>query len=313
MSVHPSAWCLLSDCDSARLSVGFDHTIRFWEAPTGLCHRTLQYTDSQVNRLCITPDKQYLAVAGNPHVRLYEIHTQNPAPISSFDGHTNNVTAVGFQKDRKWMFTGSEDGSVKIWDTRAPGYQRDYQSKAPINTVALHPNQGELIAGDEDGNIRVWDLAANTCSYELVPDGKTAIRSICVASDASIVLAATNRGTVFVWRLGRGSFEALHKIDAHPTYCLTALLSPDVKYLATTSADRTVKIWSADNGFKLDKTLAAHGSWVYDAAFSADSAYLVTASSDRTAKLWDLKEGSVILDYKGHHKAITAVALNDSS
>src|SRR4051794_25330977 len=75
----------------------------------------------------------------------------------------------------------------QIWDTRAPGYQRDYQSKAMINTVALHPNQGELIAGDEDGNIRVWDLAANSCSYELVPDGKTAIRSICVASDASIV------------------------------------------------------------------------------------------------------------------------------
>ena len=28
------------------LLIGFDHTIRFWEAPIGLCHRTLQYTDS---------------------------------------------------------------------------------------------------------------------------------------------------------------------------------------------------------------------------------------------------------------------------
>lgn len=177
----------------------------------------------------------------------------------------------------------------------------------------MHPNQGELIAGDEDGNIRVWDLAANTCSYELVPDGKTAIRSICVASDASIVIAATNRGTVFSWRLGRGSFDALQKIEAHNTYCLTALLSPDVKYLATTSADKTVKIFNAEKGFALEKTLQGHTSWVYDASFSADSAYLVTASSDRTAKLWDLKEGQVILDYKGHHKAITAVALNDSS
>lgn len=97
----------------------------FWEAPTGLCHRTLQYTDSQVNRLCITPDKQYLAVAGNPHVRLYEIHTQNPSPLTSFDGHTSNVTAVGFQKDRKWMFTGSEDGSVKIWVRSSDSTERE--------------------------------------------------------------------------------------------------------------------------------------------------------------------------------------------
>jgi len=312
-AAQPSAAQLQAERSVVLATAGFDHTIRFWQAPTGLCNRTVQYTESQVNRLCITPDKQYLAVAGNPHVRLYEIHTQNAAPVMSFDGHTGNVTAVGFQKDRKWMFTGSEDGSVKIWDPRAPGFQRSYASKAGINSVALHPNQGELIAGYEDGNVRVWDLAANSCSYELVPDGKTAIRSICVASDASIVLAATNRGTVFCWRLGRGNFEALHKLEAHSTYCLSALLSPDVKYLATTSADKTVKIWNAEQGFKLDKTLMGHGAWVYDAAFSADSAYLVTASSDRTAKLWDIKDGNVILDYKGHSKAITAVALNDCS
>ena len=27
-------------------TAGYDHTIRFWEAPTGMCHRTLQYADS---------------------------------------------------------------------------------------------------------------------------------------------------------------------------------------------------------------------------------------------------------------------------
>jgi G protein beta subunit-like protein len=150
-------------------TAGYDHTIKFWEAPTGRCYRTLQYTESQVNSLCITPNKKFLAVAGNPHVRLFEIATSNPNPVcarfivviglrvtvfltctcccvvlcqvTSFDGHTSNVTSVGFQKDCKWMYTGSEDGTVKIWDIRAPGYQRDYQSKSAINTVALHPNQ----------------------------------------------------------------------------------------------------------------------------------------------------------------------------
>jgi len=292
---------------------GYDHAIRFWEAPTGSCYHTLQYSDSQVNQLQITPDKQFLAVAGNPNVSLYEINTSNARPVTTFDGHTGNVTAVGFQKDRKWMFTGSEDGTVKIWDIRAPGYQRDYQSKVPINAAALHPNQGEIISGDENGNIRVWDLTANSCSYELIPDGKTAIRSICVASDASLVIAATNRGTCFAWKLGKSSFEPLQKIDAHITYCLKCLLSPDVKYLATASADHTVKIWNVDKNFALDKTLKGHQKWVWDCSFSADSAYLVTASSDKTSKLWDLKSGEVILDYKGHQKAVTSVALNDSS
>jgi len=294
-------------------TAGYDHTIRFWEAPTGRNTRALQYNESQVNCLTITSDKKHLAVAGNPHVRYYDVNSTNQNPVTSFDGHNGNVVGVGFQKDRKWMYTGSEDGTVKIWDIRAPGFQRDYQSKAPINTVALHPNQGEIISGDEDGNIRVWDLTANQCSYEMIPDAKTPIRSLTVASDASLVLAANNRGTCFVWKLSKGNFEPLHKIDAHNTYCLKCLLSPDSKYVATASSDKTVKIWNVERQYALEKTLIGHQKWVWDCGFSADSAYLVTASSDKTAKLWDLKSGDVILDYAGHQKALTCVALNDSS
>ncbi len=51
------------------------------------------------------------------------------------------MTAVGFQKDCNWIYTGSEDGSVKICDLRANGYQRSYFSKEAINTVVIHPNE----------------------------------------------------------------------------------------------------------------------------------------------------------------------------
>jgi G protein beta subunit-like protein len=86
-----------------------------------------------------------------------------------------------------------------------------------------------------------------------------------------------------------------------------------IRYLATTSSDKTIKIWNVEKGFTLEKTLLGHSAWVWDCTFSADSAYLVSGSSDKTAKLWDLKSGEIILEYKGHHKAITCVALNDSS
>ena len=99
-------------------TAGFDHSIRLWEASTGHCRRQLAFNDSQVNCLEITPDKQYLAAAGNPRVRLYEVNSNNNNPITSYEGHTSNVTSLGFQKDRKWMYTGSEDGSIKIWDVR---------------------------------------------------------------------------------------------------------------------------------------------------------------------------------------------------
>lgn len=95
----------------------------------------------------------------------------------------------------------SEDGTVKIWDIRAPGCQREYVGRAAVNSVCLHPNQTELISGDQNGNVRVWDLTANACSCELVPEGGTAIRSVSAASDGSMVVAANNNGTCYVWRL----------------------------------------------------------------------------------------------------------------
>ena len=49
-------------------------------------------------------------------------------------------------------------------------------------------------AGDQHGNIRVWDLTANACSCELVPEVGTAVRSLTVALDGSLVVAANNQG-----------------------------------------------------------------------------------------------------------------------
>ena len=189
-------------------TAGYDHTIRLWEAPSGICYKTMQHPDSQVNKLEISPDKQYIAAAGNPSLRIFDINGSSPNAVSSYDGHTNNITAAGFQREGKWMYTGSEDGTIKIWDLRAPGCQREYESGSPLNTVMLHPNQAELtravtlililtltlililspnptpepspypypsqaelVSGDRDGNIRVWDLTQNACSAELVPDG----------------------------------------------------------------------------------------------------------------------------------------------
>mmetsp|Transcript_13606 Transcript_13606/g.27833 ORF Transcript_13606/g.27833 Transcript_13606/m.27833 type:complete len:226 (-) Transcript_13606:14-691(-) len=184
-------------------TAGYDHKIKFWEAPSGICSRTLRYPDSQVNCLEITPDKKFLAAAGNPHVRLFEINSSNHNPLLSCEGHTSSVTGLGFQREGRWMYTSSEDGTLKIWDLRSPGYQRSFKApnNAPVNSVALHPNQAELVSGDNKGTVRVWDLGSSQCIKELVPDPDIPIRSVSVGEDGRHLVAASQNAEVFVWNL----------------------------------------------------------------------------------------------------------------
>lgn len=44
-------------------------------------------TDSQINKLEITYDKQFIAAAGNPHVKLFEVNSNDPQPVISYEGH----------------------------------------------------------------------------------------------------------------------------------------------------------------------------------------------------------------------------------
>ena len=54
-------------------------------------------------------------------------------------------------------------------------------------THVLSQSRSFSSAGDSLGNIRVWDLTAGACSCELVPEVGTAVRSLSVALDGSMV------------------------------------------------------------------------------------------------------------------------------
>lgn len=295
-------------------TAGYDFTIRLWDASGGTCYKTLQHPEKQVNCLKISPDKQYIVAGGNPHVKLYDVNSKSADPLVTYEGHTGNVTSIGFQRDGRWMFTSSEDGTVKIWDPRVQGPQRDYESRGAVHCAALHPNQGELISGDHLGAVRVWDLTANKWVSELVPEPDTPVSSVDIAPDASLMCASNFNGGVYFWTPRGSSEEAtpVKRLSCHKAYVLRTSFSPDAKLLATASSDRTVKLWSTAD-FSLAGSLEGHSRWVWDVAFSADSSYLVSGSSDTTARLWEVGSGDVVRTFTGHHKAVTAVAINDAA
>lgn len=307
-------------------TAGYDNCIKFWSAHTGACTRTHQHPDSQVNALDVTPDGTMLIAGGYQKIRMYDLTSNNLQFVVNYEGISKNVMSVGCQEDGKWMYSGGEDCSARIWDLKMRNLscQRAFQTNAPVNAACLHPNQQELIIGDQSGEVHRWNLK-NDKSEHLIPDpSRSAIQSIDIDPLGQYMAVVNNKGVCFVWSLKTGDDLAtqLHpkvEISAHKSYGLACKFSPDSSLLATTSADKSANIYRiSDFDNQSDVTPSQHLSspnlkWVWDCAFTADSKYLITGSSDSVARLWNLETGAVQLEYQGHSKAITCLAFRDVS
>ena len=150
-----------------------------------------------------------------------------------------------------------------------------------------------------------------------------------IARDCSKLIAGNSAGFFCYWECEGAQVKANQQIDygvaddfkpvlveeAHPgQYILKCKLSPNKKFLATCSSDRSCKIWeynSEIDSFTLYQTLSGHGGWVWDCDFSLDCVFCLTVSTDQTIRIWKIDEAKVKKVIKGHTKGITCLAFKD--
>ncbi|KAI4492738.1 hypothetical protein M0804_002529 [Polistes exclamans] len=298
---------------------GYDHTIKLWQPHTGNCERTFTETEFQVNALDITPDKYFISSAGYQHIRMYDLATSDPNPIVTYEGGSKNISGFGFQvlQNIKILSKHNVEPNVTVLFLNGK-CQRIFQVSAPVNCVCLHPNQAELVVGDQSGVIHLWDLRSDH-NEQLIPETEASIQDVTINQDGTYMAAVNNKGHCYIWTLSGGIGEEptkpipRHKLVAHKRYALRCKFSPDSTLLVTTSADQTARVWRTTDFSEVQVLQHEAKRWVWDAAFSADSQYIFTASSDGIARLWNVSTGAIVREYKGHQKAVTALAFYEEA
>ena len=262
---------------------------RVWDTRNGRVVHVLSH-DLTALHASFSRDGRMIATAcgdlGGGHGGFATVwHADTGERITRF-AHDAAVVRALFSPDGDRLFTGSLDGTARVWDVHTgepltPIMQHNVDV-GDVSVFAFSPDGRRVITAGQNAVALIWDLETGQPSHRSI-EGK---RHASFSPDGN--LAVTGGGVTRVWDVSTGSLTC-----ELPQQSWHASFSPAGQQIVTASSDETAQIWDIPSGRRVGAPMR-HRSGVTQARFSPDGRYVVTASWDRTARLWDAGTGRPI-------------------
>lgn len=269
--------------------------------------------DEIIDMACIGPDRSMLALATNTEsIRIVSAINQTKttfgADVALLEGHEDIIICLDVDWSGHWLATGAKDNSARLWrlDPANSSYScfatftghteslgaialpRTAPTGAAAKDPLNHP-PAFLLTGSQDKTVKRWDTS----------------KLVLFKADDFPLTAA----------------KALYTRVAHEKDINAIDVSPLSPLFASASQDRTIKIWSLDDG-SVAGILRGHKRGVWSIRFapvttapislaeggsSSSRGLIVSGSGDRTVKVWSLSTYTCLLTFEGHSNSVLKV------
>mmetsp|Transcript_44296 Transcript_44296/g.84691 ORF Transcript_44296/g.84691 Transcript_44296/m.84691 type:complete len:530 (+) Transcript_44296:130-1719(+) len=304
MSLKAPGRAITLAADAATVFVGMlDGSIQIWKqsaesAGSFALDKTLEGHAGPVYALTVR--------AAGPATVLFSGSQDATAGIWSVPGgcrlcqlqqHKGPVNALALTKDGTRMLTGSDDGTVAVWDLASEllgcyGWMDAWVGcscslqltghNCPVRSLAVTADATTLVSGAADGVIGVWSLTRQTSLYKL-PAHKATVTSIVLSQRH--IFSASEDSTIRSFRLDDGAAECTLTC---PSAVRSLALSRDQTVLVSGADGGQVTAWSAADPESLFHmhTFEGHSASVHAVALCWNSAIVWSVSQDQSMRLW---------------------------
>ena len=246
--------------------------------------------------------------------------TGSPAAVLS--SHTDQVTSLVFSLNERFLVSGSNDKTVKLWDVQTGGVVKTFQGHTNyVISVSISADCTKIASGSQDKSICLWDIHKGECCHSIKLEGWGNHVYFSLTNSESVV--CISGGKFQKWNINDSQIESTcnaSQITFSPDHTQFALcnengitiknsdsgapatefqlpdinfaecccFSPDGSHIAVGSS-KIVCVWNIIHSVPHHiATFAGHAKDITSLVFTSPSS-LISASRDKSVKLWQIE------------------------
>ena len=301
-----------------------DGTIRVWDTDSGTLLRVFDGHADRINSVLFSPDgSKLISASDDKTVRVWSL--ENKARSDILKGRCLISTAVSSSADGRVFACITDPGQLSIWDgrtgeqiaicrgqeTRLGGFSfspdgKQIACRTMNDTIHVHNTS----TGDESVGLLCPPVDPTEYDVERHLDidfltsrlSENGICNVLFSSDGRLIVGRHGLTTICVWDSATGVLRRV--LRGHEDRITGISISPDGTRIASAAWDKTIRVWSVEEGVEprvmhIDDHLVVS---LKNISFMPDGKRIIVSCSalSDAFQIWNTETGTKLMSLTGH-------------